>query len=68
MLFDEESFKAYASNITPDRDTGIGKWSDASIAGKAILAATALWMLGIMLVGIYFLLRAIVRVSRKPLD
>ena len=46
----------------------IGKWSDASIAGKAILAATALWMLGILLVGIYFLLRAIVRVSRKPLD
>jgi mono/diheme cytochrome c family protein len=35
MLFDEEPFKAYASNITPDRETGIGKWSDAQLI-KAI--------------------------------
>lgn len=35
MLFDEPPFKAYASNITPDRDTGIGKWTDAQLA-KAI--------------------------------
>jgi hypothetical protein len=35
MLFDEPPFKAYAANITPDPDTGIGKWTDAQIA-KAI--------------------------------
>ena len=35
MVFDEPPFKAYASNITPDRDTGIGKWTDAQLA-KAI--------------------------------
>jgi mono/diheme cytochrome c family protein len=35
MVFDEEPFKAYASNITPDPQTGIGKWTDAQLA-KAI--------------------------------
>ncbi len=35
MLFDEPPFKAYASNITPDAETGIGKWTDAQLA-KAI--------------------------------
>ena len=35
MLFDEAPFKAYASNITPDPETGIGKWTDAQLA-KAI--------------------------------
>ncbi len=35
FVFDEEPFKAYAPNITPDRETGIGKWSDAQIV-KAI--------------------------------
>lgn len=35
MVFDEPPFKAYAANITPDRDTGIGKWTDAQLA-KAI--------------------------------
>lgn len=35
MLFDEPPFKALASNITPDAETGIGKWSDAQLA-KAI--------------------------------
>ncbi len=35
MLFDEGPFKAYASNITPDSETGIGKWSDAQLV-KAI--------------------------------
>ncbi len=35
MLFDEPPFKAYAANITPDKDTGIGKWTDAQLA-KAI--------------------------------
>ena len=35
FLFDEPPFKAYAANITPDRDTGIGKWTDAQLA-KAI--------------------------------
>lgn len=35
MLFDEEPFKAYAPNITPDRETGIGNWTDAQLV-KAI--------------------------------
>lgn len=35
MLFDEPPFKAFAGNITPDPDTGIGKWTDAQLA-KAI--------------------------------
>lgn len=35
MIFDEEPFKAYASNITPDRETGIGNWTDAQLI-KAI--------------------------------
>ncbi len=35
MLFDEPPFRAYAANITPDPDTGIGKWTDAQLA-KAI--------------------------------
>lgn len=32
MLFDEAPFKAYAANITPDAQTGIGKWTDAQLA------------------------------------
>ncbi len=35
MLFDEPPFKARASNITPDLETGIGKWTDAQLI-KAI--------------------------------
>ncbi len=35
MVFDDAMFKAYAPNITPDPDTGIGKWTDAQLA-KAI--------------------------------
>lgn len=35
LVFDEPPFKAYAANITPDRETGIGKWTDAQLA-KAI--------------------------------
>ncbi len=35
MDFDTPAFKAYAPNITPDPDTGIGKWTDAQL-GKAI--------------------------------
>lgn len=35
MVFDEPPFKAYAANITPDPDTGVGKWTDAQLA-KAI--------------------------------
>ena len=31
FVFDEEPFKAYAPNITPDPDTGIGKWSEAQL-------------------------------------
>lgn len=32
MLFDENAFQAYAPNITPDPETGIGKWTDAQLA------------------------------------
>ncbi len=35
MLFDYPAFKSYAANITPDPETGIGKWTDAQLA-KAI--------------------------------
>ncbi len=35
MVFDEEPFRAVAPNITPDPETGIGKWTDAQLA-KAI--------------------------------
>jgi mono/diheme cytochrome c family protein len=31
LVFDEPPFKVTAANITPDKDTGIGKWSDADI-------------------------------------
>ena len=31
MLFDEQPFRAYARNITPDLETGIGNWTDAQI-------------------------------------
>jgi mono/diheme cytochrome c family protein len=34
-VFDEKPFTAHASNITPDKETGIGAWTDAQIA-KAI--------------------------------
>lgn len=30
-VFDTPVFKAYASNITPDKDTGIGSWSEAEL-------------------------------------
>ncbi|WP_322998360.1 c-type cytochrome [Castellaniella sp.] len=35
MVFDDAAFKAYAPNITPDPETGIGRWTDAQL-GKAI--------------------------------
>lgn len=35
MVFDIPGMKAVASNITPDPETGIGKWTDAQLA-KAI--------------------------------
>src|SRR5580700_6909304 len=31
LRFDEPPFDVTASNITPDKDTGIGNWSDADI-------------------------------------
>ncbi|RMF35419.1 MAG: cytochrome C [Alphaproteobacteria bacterium] len=31
FVFDEEPFTTYAANITPDRETGIGAWSDEEI-------------------------------------
>jgi mono/diheme cytochrome c family protein len=35
MKFDDPAFNAVAPNITPDMETGIGKWTDAQL-GKAI--------------------------------
>lgn len=35
LLLDIAPFKAYPANITPDAETGIGKWTDAQLA-KAI--------------------------------
>jgi mono/diheme cytochrome c family protein len=32
VIEDNKAFRAVASNITPDRETGIGAWSDAEIA------------------------------------
>ena len=32
MVFDEPPFKAVAANITPDPQTGIGKWTDVQLA------------------------------------
>lgn len=32
MVFEAPVFKTYASNITPDRKTGIGNWTDAQLA------------------------------------
>lgn len=32
QVFDEAPFRAVASNITPDPETGIGRWTDAQIA------------------------------------
>jgi len=31
VTFEEDAFTAVSPNITPDRDTGIGKWTDAQI-------------------------------------
>jgi mono/diheme cytochrome c family protein len=31
FVFDEEPFKAYAANITPDPETGIGRWTEAQL-------------------------------------
>src|SRR6204780_5479963 len=36
LRFNEPPFDVTASNITPDKDTGIGKWSDADLK-KALL-------------------------------
>ncbi|MEO5670929.1 MAG: cytochrome c [Ramlibacter sp.] len=35
MVFDEKPFRAVAANITPDAETGVGKWTDDQLA-KAI--------------------------------
>jgi mono/diheme cytochrome c family protein len=40
LSWDEPPFKVTAPNITPDKDTGIGKWSDADI--KKLLRTGAL--------------------------
>src|SRR5262245_57606913 len=35
FVIDEKPFRAVTSNITPDKETGIGNWTDAQLA-KAI--------------------------------
>jgi len=37
LTFDEPPFKVTASNITPDKETGIGGWSDADIKKAIVL-------------------------------
>lgn len=46
LKFEEKPFTAYASNITPDKETGIGKWTDAQLVraireGKPVSNAVA---------------------------
>jgi mono/diheme cytochrome c family protein len=31
LPFEEKPFTAYASNITPDKETGVGRWTDAQL-------------------------------------
>jgi mono/diheme cytochrome c family protein len=38
-VFETPAFKAYSSNITPDKDTGIGNWSDTEL--KTFMATGA---------------------------
>ena len=59
--------KVFLLGMAPALLTGpfIGKWSDASLAGKTILAATGLWMIGVFVVGGYLVFRSIYRTSRK---
>ena len=41
LSWDEPPFKVTAPNITPDKDTGIGKWSAADIKKAAAAPACA---------------------------
>src|SRR5262245_57323435 len=38
-VFETPAFKAFSSNITPDKDTGIGSWTDAEL--KTFMATGA---------------------------
>jgi len=59
--------KVFLLALTPAILTGpfIGKWSDASLVGKSIMAITGIWMVGVLIVGGYFLFRSLLRASRK---
>lgn len=59
--------KVFLLAFTPAILTGpfIGKWSDASLPGKSILVIIGLWMVSVLVVGGYFLLRSILRALRK---
>ena len=59
--------KLFLLALTPVILTGpfIGKWSDASLIGKSVMAITGLWMVGVLVVGGYFLFRSILSASRK---
>jgi len=42
----------------------VGKWSDASVFGKAVLALTGAWTVFVLLAGSYLAIRAAIRASR----
>jgi hypothetical protein len=43
----------------------IGKWSDASLFGKTVLALLAVWCAAVLLTGGFLLFRALIRVSKR---
>ncbi len=42
----------------------IGKWSDASLFGKALLALLSIWFVAVVVGGGFFFFRSVVRASR----
>jgi hypothetical protein len=44
----------------------VGKWSEASSLGKAIMALGLVWAVSVIGLGSFLFLRAIVRAARKP--
>jgi hypothetical protein len=62
--------KLFLLGLAPAIFTGpfVGKWSDASLAGKSIMVVTGLWMIGVFVVGGYLFFRSLFRTSRKQSD
>lgn len=42
----------------------VGKWSDASLLGKTVLALLAIWFVTVLVAGGFLLFRALVQASR----